>query len=130
MHIHILGICGTFMGSLAIIAKQLGHTVSGSDMNVYPPMSTQLEMAGIELMSGYSVDHIFPQPDQIIVGNVLGRGNEVVEYLLNNHISFTSGPAWLHEQVLKGRWVLAVAGTDGKTRIRWIKAWVFDWWCT
>ena len=108
MHIHILGICGTFMGSLAIIAKQLGHTVSGSDMNVYPPMSTQLEMAGIELMSGYSVDHIFPQPDQIIVGNVLGRGNEVVEYLLNNHISFTSGPAWLHEQVLKGRWVLAV----------------------
>ena len=70
MHIHILGICGTFMGSLAIIAKQLGHTVSGSDLNVYPPMSTQLEMAGIELMSGYSIDHIFPQPDQIIVGNV------------------------------------------------------------
>ena len=103
------------MGSLAIIAKQLGHTVSGSDVNVYPPMSTQLEMAGIELMSGYSVDHLFPMPDQIIVGNVLSRGNEVTEYLLNNHIPFTSGPAWLHDNVLCERWVLAVAGTHGKT---------------
>ena len=76
MHIHILGICGTFMGSLAIIAKQLGHEVSGSDANVYPPMSTQLEMAGIELKTGYSVDHLYPMPDQIIVGNVMARGNE------------------------------------------------------
>ncbi|MDH3608807.1 MAG: UDP-N-acetylmuramate:L-alanyl-gamma-D-glutamyl-meso-diaminopimelate ligase [Gammaproteobacteria bacterium] len=126
MHIHILGICGTFMGSLAIIAKQLGHTVSGSDMNVYPPMSTQLEMAGIELMSGYSVDHIFPLPDQIIVGNVMGRGNEVVEYLLNNHIPFTSGPAWLHDQVLKDRWVLAVAGTHGKTTTSSMLAWILE----
>jgi len=126
MHIHILGICGTFMGSLAIIAKQLGHTVSGSDVNVYPPMSTQLEMAGIELMSGYSVDHIFPQPDQIIVGNVMGRGNEVVEYLLNNHISFTSGPAWLSEHVLKDRWVLAVAGTHGKTTTSSMLAWILE----
>lgn len=126
MHIHILGICGTFMGSLAIIAKQLGHTVSGSDVNVYPPMSTQLEMAGIELMSGYSVDHIFPLPDQIIVGNVMGRGNEVVEYLLNNHIPFTSGPAWLHDQVLKDRWVLAVAGTHGKTTTSSMLAWILE----
>ncbi|MGH1537445.1 MAG: UDP-N-acetylmuramate:L-alanyl-gamma-D-glutamyl-meso-diaminopimelate ligase [Gammaproteobacteria bacterium] len=126
MHIHILGICGTFMGSLAIIAKQLGHTVSGSDMNVYPPMSTQLEMAGIELMSGYSVDHIFPQPDQIVVGNVMGRGNEVVEYLLNNHIPFTSGPAWLHDHVLKDRWVLAVAGTHGKTTTSSMLAWILE----
>jgi len=126
MHIHILGICGTFMGSLAIIAKQLGHTVSGSDVNVYPPMSTQLEMAGIELMSGYSIDHIFPQPDQIIVGNVMGRGNEVVEYLLNNHIPFTSGPAWLHDHVLKDRWVLAVAGTHGKTTTSSMLAWILE----
>lgn len=114
------------MGSLAIIAKQLGHTVSGSDVNVYPPMSTQLEMAGIELMSGYSVDHIFPLPDQIIVGNVMGRGNEVVEYLLNNHIAFTSGPAWLHDHVLKDRWVLAVAGTHGKTTTSSMLAWILE----
>ena len=126
MHIHILGICGTFMGSLAIIAKQLGHTVSGSDVNVYPPMSTQLEMAGIELMSGYSVDHLFPLPDQIIVGNVMARGNEVVEYLLNNHIPFTSGPAWLHDHVLQDRWVLAVAGTHGKTTTSSMLTWILE----
>ena len=126
MHIHILGICGTFMGSLAIIAKQMGHTVSGSDVNVYPPMSTQLEMAGIELMSGYSVDHLFPMPDQIIVGNVISRGNEVAEYLLNNHIPFTSGPAWLRDQVLCERWVLAVAGTHGKTTTSSMLAWILE----
>ncbi len=126
MHIHILGICGTFMGSLAIIAKQLGHTVSGSDINVYPPMSTQLEMAGIELMTGYSVDHLFPMPDQIIVGNVVSRGNEVAEYLLNNHVPFTSGPAWLHDQVLQERWVLAVAGTHGKTTTSSMLAWILE----
>ena len=126
MHIHILGICGTFMCSLAIIAKQLGHTVSGSDENVYPPMSTQLEMAGIELMSGYSVDHLFPMPDQIIVGNVLSRGNEVAEYLLNNHIPYTSGPAWLHDHVLQERWVLAVAGTHGKTTTSSMLAWIME----
>ena len=126
MHIHILGICGTFMGSLAIIAKQLGHTVSGSDVNVYPPMSTQLEMAGIELMSGYSVDHLFPMPDQIIVGNVISRGNEIAEYLLNNHIPFTSGPAWLHDHVLQERWVLAVAGTHGKTTTSSMLAWILE----
>ncbi|MEM7401111.1 MAG: UDP-N-acetylmuramate:L-alanyl-gamma-D-glutamyl-meso-diaminopimelate ligase [Pseudomonadota bacterium] len=126
MHIHILGICGTFMGSLAIIAKQMGHTVSGSDVNVYPPMSTQLEMAGIELMSGYSVDHLFPMPDQIIVGNVISRGNEVAEYLLNNHIPYTSGPAWLHDHVLCDRWVLAVAGTHGKTTTSSMLAWILE----
>ena len=126
MHIHILGICGTFMGSLAIIAKQMGHTVSGSDVNVYPPMSTQLEMAGIELMSGYSIDHLFPMPDQIIVGNVISRGNEVAEYLLNNHIPYTSGPAWLHDQVLCDRWVLAVAGTHGKTTTSSMLAWILE----
>ncbi len=126
MHIHILGICGTFMGSLAIIAKQLGHEVSGSDINVYPPMSTQLEMAGIELKPGYSVDHLFPMPDQIIVGNVIARGNEIAEYLLNNYIPFTSGPAWLHEHVLQNRWVLAVAGTHGKTTTTSMLAWILE----
>lgn len=126
MHIHILGICGTFMGSLAIIAKQLGHEVSGSDVNVYPPMSTQLEMAGIELKTGYSVDHLFPMPDQIIVGNVIARGNDIAEYLLNNHVPFTSGPAWLHEHVLQNRWVLAVAGTHGKTTTSSMLAWILE----
>ena len=126
MHIHILGICGTFMGSLAILAKQLGYEVSGSDLNVYPPMSTQLEMAGIELKSGYLVDHLYPKPDQIIVGNVLTRGNEITEYLLNNHIPFTSGPAWLHENVLRERWVLAVAGTHGKTTTTSMLAWILE----
>lgn len=127
MHIHILGICGTFMGSLAIIAKQLGHEVSGSDINVYPPMSTQLEMAGIELKTGYSVDHLYPMPDQIIVGNVMTRGNEMIEYLLNNHIPFTSGPAWLHDHVLLERWVLAVAGTHGKTTTTSMLAWILEY---
>ncbi len=126
MHIHILGICGTFMGSLAIIAKQLGHQVSGSDVSVYPPMSTQLEMAGIELKTGYSVDHLYPMPDQIIVGNVVSRGNEIAEYLLNNHIPFTSGPAWLHDYVLRDRWVLAVAGTHGKTTTTSMLAWILE----
>ena len=126
MHIHLLGICGTFMGSLAIIAKQLGYEVSGSDVNVYPPMSTQLEMAGIELKTGYSVDHLFPKPDQIIVGNIMTRGNEVAEYLLNSHIPFTSGPAWLHDHVLQQRWVLAIAGTHGKTTVTSMLAWILE----
>ncbi len=126
MRIHILGIGGTFMGSLAIIARQLGHEVSGSDTNAYPPMSTQLEMAGIEIMEGYSVDHLYPLPDQIIVGNVMTRGNEVVEYLLNNRLPFTSGPAWLHDHVLQDRWVLAVAGTHGKTTVSSMLAWILE----
>ena len=126
MHIHILGIGGTFMGSLAIIARQLGYEVSGSDTNVYPPMSTQLEMAGIEIREGYSVDHLYPMPDQIIVGNVMTRGNEVLEYLLNNRLAFTSGPAWLNKHVLRDRWVLAVAGTHGKTTASSMLAWILE----
>ena len=126
MHIHILGICGSFMGSLAIIAKQLGHDVSGSDENVYPPMSTQLEKAGIELKVGYSIDHLQPKPDQVIVGNVISRGNEIAEYLLNNLISFTSGPQWLHNHVLRDRTVLAVAGTHGKTTTTSMLAWILE----
>ena len=114
------------MGSLAIIARQLGHEVSGSDTNAYPPMSTQLEMAGIEIMEGYSIDHLYPMPDQIIVGNVMTRGNAVIEYLLNNRLAFTSGPAWLHEHVLQNRWVLAVAGTHGKTTVSSMLAWILE----
>ena len=124
MHIHILGVCGTFMGSLAIIAKQLGYEVSGSDIHVYPPMSTQLEVAGIEIKKGYTIDHLDPMPDQIIVGNVVVRGNDLAEYVLNNHIPYTSGPAWLHDHVLKDRWVVAIAGTHGKTTTTTMLAWI------
>ncbi len=126
MRLHVLGICGTFMGSLAILAKQLGHQVSGSDINVYPPMSTQLEMAAIELKVGYSIDHLKPCPDQVIVGNVIARGNEIAEYLLNNHLPYTSGPAWLHDHVLQENWVLAVAGTHGKTTTASMLAWILE----
>jgi len=115
MKIHILGICGTFMGSLAVLAKQLGHEVSGCDANVYPPMSTQLEQQGIALMQGYDPKHLQPHPDVVIVGNAMSRGNPCVEYVLNNHLRYTSGPQWLCEHVLQDRWVLAVAGTHGKT---------------
>ena len=114
-HIHILGICGTFMGGIAAIAKQLGFRVSGCDANVYPPMSTQLEQVGIELMQGYRVEHLDDQPDLVIVGNAMSRGNVMVEYVLDRNIEYTSGPQWLLENVLKDRWVVAVSGTHGKT---------------
>lgn len=126
MHIHILGICGTFMGSLALLAKELGHTVTGSDANVYPPMSTQLAEAGIELMAGYKPEHLQPAPDLVIVGNALSRGNPAVEYLLNQGLPYTSGPQWLCEQVLPGKWVLAVAGTHGKTTTASMLAWILE----
>jgi UDP-N-acetylmuramate: L-alanyl-gamma-D-glutamyl-meso-diaminopimelate ligase len=115
MHLHILGICGTFMGSLALLARELGHTVTGSDQNVYPPMSTQLEAAGIELMQGYSASHLQPHPDLVIVGNAMKRGIEAVEYMLNEGLAYTSGPQFLADHVLQGRHVLGVAGTHGKT---------------
>ncbi|SMF94952.1 UDP-N-acetylmuramate: L-alanyl-gamma-D-glutamyl-meso-diaminopimelate ligase [Methylomagnum ishizawai] len=115
MHIHILGICGTFMGGLAILAKQLGHHVTGSDQNVYPPMSTQLAEQGIRLMSGYSPANLSPQPDLVVVGNAVSRGNPEVEAVLNLGLAYTSGPQWLYNHALKGAWVLAVAGTHGKT---------------
>ncbi len=127
MHLHILGICGTFMGSLAIIAKQLGHQVSGSDANVYPPMSTQLEQQGIACLSGYMPEHLQPAPDLVIVGNAMTRGNPAVEYLLNQDLPYVSGPQWLREQVLRGRWVLAVAGTHGKTTTASLLAWILDY---
>ncbi len=126
MHLHILGICGTFMGSLALLARELGHTVTGSDQNVYPPMSTQLEAAGIELMQGYSASHLQPHPDLVIVGNAMKRGIEAVEYMLNEGLAYTSGPQFLADHVLQGRHVLGVAGTHGKTTTTTMLAWVLD----
>lgn len=127
MHIHILGICGTFMGSLALLAKELGHRVTGSDANVYPPMSTQLEEQGIALMQGYSAEHLKPAPDLVVVGNALSRGNPAVEYMLDAGLPYVSGPQWLAEHVLQGRWVLAVAGTHGKTTTSSMLAWILEY---
>jgi UDP-N-acetylmuramate: L-alanyl-gamma-D-glutamyl-meso-diaminopimelate ligase len=126
-HIHILGICGTFMGSLAVLAKQLGYRVTGADQQVYPPMSTQLAAAGIELIEGYDPAQLDLNPDLIVVGNVISRGNPVMEAVLNRLIPYTSGPAWLAEHVLKNRWVLAVAGTHGKTTTASLLTWILDY---
>ena len=115
MHIHILGICGTFMGSLALLAKHAGHQVSGSDANVYPPMSTQLEENGIQLIEGFDPEQLRPAPDLVVVGNAMSRGNPCVEYMLDNSLPYTSGPQWLGENILRDKHVLAVAGTHGKT---------------
>ncbi|WP_407312631.1 UDP-N-acetylmuramate:L-alanyl-gamma-D-glutamyl-meso-diaminopimelate ligase [Pseudomonas sp. nanlin1] len=126
MHIHILGICGTFMGSLAVLAKALGHRVTGSDANVYPPMSTQLQAQGIELTQGYDAEQLQPAPDLVVIGNALSRGNPAVEYVLNQGLPYVSGPQWLADHVLQGRWVLAVAGTHGKTTTSSMLAWVLE----
>ncbi|RZA09983.1 MAG: UDP-N-acetylmuramate:L-alanyl-gamma-D-glutamyl-meso-diaminopimelate ligase [Moraxellaceae bacterium] len=126
-HIHILGICGTFMGSLAVLAKQLGYRVTGSDQHVYPPMSTQLAAAGIELIEGYDIAQLDLNPDIVVVGNVISRGNPVMEAVLNRMIPYTSGPAWLSEHVLKNRWVLAVAGTHGKTTTASLLTWILEY---
>ncbi|MDF3935263.1 UDP-N-acetylmuramate:L-alanyl-gamma-D-glutamyl-meso-diaminopimelate ligase [Pseudomonas citronellolis] len=126
MHIHILGICGTFMGSLAVLAKELGHRVTGSDANVYPPMSTQLQAQGIELMQGYEPAHLEPAPDLVVIGNALSRGNPAVEHVLNKGLPYVSGPQWLADHVLQGRWVLAAAGTHGKTTTSSMLAWVLE----
>ena len=126
MHLHILGICGTFMGSLALLARDLGHTVTGSDQNVYPPMSTQLENAGITLMQGYDRSHLQPHPDLVIVGNAMKRGIDAVEYMLNAGLPYISGPQFLADHVLQGQHVLAVAGTHGKTTTTTMLAWILD----
>ncbi|WP_214001141.1 UDP-N-acetylmuramate:L-alanyl-gamma-D-glutamyl-meso-diaminopimelate ligase [Arsukibacterium sp.] len=126
MHIHILGICGTFMGGIAAIAKALGHKVTGSDQNVYPPMSEQLTELGIGLVQGYDSSQFSPEPDLVIIGNALSRGNEAVEYVLSRGLRYTSGPQWLAEQVLQDRWVLAVAGTHGKTTTSSMLAWILE----
>jgi UDP-N-acetylmuramate: L-alanyl-gamma-D-glutamyl-meso-diaminopimelate ligase len=115
MHVHILGICGTFMGGIAAIARAAGHRVTGSDQNVYPPMSTQLEALGIEIVQGFEPEQLDPPPDVVVVGNVMSRGKPVIEALLDRNIPFASGPEWLSREVLRDRWVLAVAGTHGKT---------------
>lgn len=126
MHIHILGICGTFMGGLAQIAQTFGHQVTGSDQNVYPPMSEQLEQQGIALMQGYKSEHLQPVPDLVIVGNTIARGNPELEYVLNHQIPFTSGPEWLYQGVLKTKHVLAVSGTHGKTTTTTILSWILE----
>ncbi|PNP97836.1 UDP-N-acetylmuramate:L-alanyl-gamma-D-glutamyl-meso-diaminopimelate ligase [Moraxella sp. RCAD0137] len=126
MHIHILGICGTFMGSLALLARDLGHTVTGSDTNIYPPMSTQLQDAGVEIWEGYKAEHLNPAPDLVVVGNACKRGMEAVEYMLDQHLPYTSGPQFLYEQVLKNRHVLAVAGTHGKTTTTTMLSWILQ----
>lgn len=126
MHIHILGICGTFMGSLAILAHEAGYRVTGSDTNVYPPMSTQLEQAGITLTEGYDPAQLDPAPDLVVVGNALSRGNPCVEYLLDKGLPYTSGPQWLGDFFLRDRWVLAVAGTHGKTTTTAMLAWILE----
>jgi len=115
MRLHILGICGTFMGGVAALARELGHTVEGSDASVYPPMSTQLEALGIRLLEGYAAEHLQPAPDLVVVGNAMTRGNPAVEYMLDEQLRYISGPQWLGETLLPGREVLAVAGTHGKT---------------
>ncbi len=126
MHLHILGICGTFMGSLALLARDLGHTVTGSDQSVYPPMSTQLENAGITLMQGYDRNHLQPHPDLVIVGNAMKRGIDAVEYMLDAGLPYISGPQFLADHVLQGKHVLGVAGTHGKTTTTTMLAWVLD----
>ncbi len=127
MHIHILGICGTFMGVIAVLAKQGGHRVTGCDANVYPPMSTQLEAQGIELIEGFSPDQTKLNPDIYVIGNVVARGNPLMEEILNQGLPYISGPQWLAENVLQGKWVLAVAGTHGKTTTSSMLAWILEY---
>jgi UDP-N-acetylmuramate: L-alanyl-gamma-D-glutamyl-meso-diaminopimelate ligase len=126
MHLHILGICGTFMGGLAVLAKEAGHKVTGCDSNVYPPMSTQLEAQGIELIEGFSPEQVNLQPDLFVIGNVVSRGNPLMEEILNRGLPYTSGPQWIGEHILHNKWVLAVAGTHGKTTTSSMLAWILE----
>jgi UDP-N-acetylmuramate: L-alanyl-gamma-D-glutamyl-meso-diaminopimelate ligase len=126
MHVHILGICGTFMGGIAAIARAAGFTVTGSDRNVYPPMSTQLEALGITITEGFDAAQLDPAPDMVVVGNVMTRGQPVTEALLESSLPYASGPEWLAREVLKDRWVLAVAGTHGKTTTASLLAWILE----
>jgi UDP-N-acetylmuramate: L-alanyl-gamma-D-glutamyl-meso-diaminopimelate ligase len=126
MHVHILGICGTFMGGIAAIARAAGHRVTGSDRNVYPPMSTQLRALGIDLVEGYGPEQLDLNPDVVVVGNVMTRGMPVIEAMLDRAIPYTSGPEWLASALLRERWVLAVAGTHGKTTTSSMLAWILE----
>ncbi len=125
-HIHILGICGTFMGGIAAIAKQSGYRVTGCDANVYPPMSTQLEAQGIELIEGFGVEQLELKPDVFVIGNVVSRGNPLMEEILNRNLPYASGPQWLADTLLRDKWVLGVAGTHGKTTTTSMLAWILE----
>ena len=124
--VHILGICGTFMGGVALLARELGYEVTGSDVNVYPPMSTMLETAGISVVEGYSSEHLKPAPDLVVIGNALSRGNEAVEHVLDHQIPYVSGPQWLGENLLQGRHVAAISGTHGKTTTSSMLTWILE----
>jgi len=125
--IHILGICGTFMGGIAVLAKQAGYRVTGCDAGVYPPMSTQLESLGIDLIEGFAVEQLALQPDVFVIGNVVSRGNPLMEEILNRNLPYISGPQWLAQNLLHDKWVLAVAGTHGKTTTTSMLAWILDY---
>ncbi len=127
MHLHILGICGTFMGGLALVARAAGHTVTGCDAGVYPPMSTQLQEQGIRLIEGYDADQLDLAPDLFVIGNVVSRGNPLMEAILDRGLPYTSGPQWLGEHVLRGQHVFAVAGTHGKTTTSAMLAWILEY---
>jgi len=125
--IHILGICGTFMGGLAVLARQAGYRVTGCDANVYPPMSTQLEAQGIALIEGFGLEQLALEPDMFVIGNVMSRGNPLMEEILNRNLPYISGPQWLADTLLRDKWVLAVAGTHGKTTTSAMLAWILDY---
>jgi UDP-N-acetylmuramate: L-alanyl-gamma-D-glutamyl-meso-diaminopimelate ligase len=126
MHLHILGICGTFMGGIALLARAAGHRVTGCDANVYPPMSTQLAGQGIELIEGWGAEQVELKPDVFVIGNVVTRGLPLMEAILDRGLSYLSGPQWLRENVLAGRWVVAMAGTHGKTTAASMVAWILE----
>ena len=127
MKIHILGICGTFMGGMALLARAQGHEVSGQDAGVYPPMSTQLAEQGITLHEGYGPEAIPEDVDMVVIGNALSRGNPAVEFVLDRGLPYTSGAQWLSDNFLQGKWVLAVAGTHGKTTTASMLAWILEY---
>ena len=127
MHLHILGICGAFMGGIAVLAKQAGYRVTGCDANVYPPMSTQLMEQGIGLIGGFGPEQIEPGPDMFVIGNVVSRGNPLMEEILNRNLRYTSGPQWLADTLLRDKWVLGVAGTHGKTTTSSMLAWILEY---
>ncbi len=126
MHIHILGICGTFMGGIALLARAAGHRVTGCDANVYPPMSTQLGEQGIDLVAGYDAGQLALEPDLFVVGNAISRGNPLLEAILERNLAYVSGPQWLAQNILRGRWVLGVAGTHGKTTTTSLLTWILE----
>ena len=126
MHIHVLGVCGTFMGGIALLARAAGHQVTGSDAHTYPPMSDLLAREGVTVHEGYDPAQLNPVPDLVLIGNALSRGNPCVEAVLDRQMPYDSGPAWLSREILQSRWVLAVAGTHGKTTTTSILTWILQ----